>query len=167
MSNLWPVLFIIAFFAWYLSYSATRLDRLHHRVETSWANLDGLLQKRAAIAIELAQSEVSDPASAMLLMASAHQARGANFRSRSNAESGLSAALGVFLESDSEFTGAMEKELLDELRELDEKIRMAIAIHVESVTRTQLVRRKFVNRIFRLAGHAPEPVIYEFEADVL
>jgi hypothetical protein len=23
---------------WYLSFLATRLDRLHHRVETSWAN---------------------------------------------------------------------------------------------------------------------------------
>jgi hypothetical protein len=167
MSDFWPVLFIVAFFAWYLTYSATRLDRLHHRVETSWANLDGLLQKRAAIAIELARSDNSDPASAMLLMASAHQAREADFRSRSNAESGLSAALGVFLDSDSEFTSAMERELLNELRELDEKIRMAIAMHVESVTRTQFVRRKVINRLFRLAGHAPEPVIYEFEANVL
>ena len=43
------VLFVI-FALWYLSYSATRLDRLHHRVETSWANLDGLLQRRAAVA---------------------------------------------------------------------------------------------------------------------
>lgn len=167
MSNFWPILFIIAFFVWYLTYSATRLDRLHHRVETSWANLDGLLQQRAAIAIELAKSEVSDPASAMLLMASAHLARDANFRSRSSAESGLSAALGVFLESDSEFTAAIDRELLNELRDLGEKIQMAIAIHIESVTRTQLVRRKMINRIFRLAGRAPEPVIHEFEADVL
>ena len=60
-------LLIIAFFAWYLSYSATRLDRLHNRVETSWANLDGLLQRRAAIAIEIARSEISDPASSLLL----------------------------------------------------------------------------------------------------
>ena len=44
---------------------------------------------------------------------------------------------------------------------------MAIAMHVESVTRTRLVRRKLINRVFRLAGYAPQPVIYEFEADVL
>jgi len=49
------ILFVVALAAWYLSYSATRLDRLHHRVETSWANLDGLLQRRAAIAIEIAR----------------------------------------------------------------------------------------------------------------
>ena len=40
----------ILFSLWYLTFSATRLDRLHHRVETSWANLDSLLQRRAAIA---------------------------------------------------------------------------------------------------------------------
>jgi len=44
------IIFII--FLWYLSFSATRLDRLHHRVETSWANLDGLLQRRAAVALK-------------------------------------------------------------------------------------------------------------------
>ena len=54
---------------WYLSYSATRLDRLHHRVETSWANLDGLLQRRAAVALEIAKSELADPASSLLLTA--------------------------------------------------------------------------------------------------
>ena len=71
-------LLIIAFFAWYLSYLATRLDRLHNRVETSWANLDGLLQRRAAIAIEIARSEISDPASSLLLTFAAHQAREAS-----------------------------------------------------------------------------------------
>ena len=45
MSSLLILILIVAFFAWYLSYSATRLDRLHHRVETSWANLDSLLQR--------------------------------------------------------------------------------------------------------------------------
>ena len=68
------VLFVI-FAIWYLSYSATRLDRLHHRVETSWANLDGLLQRRAAVALEIAKSELADPASSLLLTAAAHQAR--------------------------------------------------------------------------------------------
>jgi len=58
MSSLLILILIVAFFAWYLSYSATRLDRLHHRVETSWANLDSLLQRRAAIAIEIARSEI-------------------------------------------------------------------------------------------------------------
>jgi hypothetical protein len=160
-------IFFIALAAWYLSYSATRLDRLHHRVETSWANLDGLLQRRAAIAIEIARSEISDPASSLLLTFAAHQAREASVRDRSQAETGLSGALGILLETAEDVSGENEKDLLRELSELTEKIRMAISMHVDAVTRTQLVRRKLINRIFRLAGTAPLPVTYEFEADIL
>ena len=145
------ILFALALAAWYLSYSATRLDRLHHRVETSWANLDGLLQRRAAIAIEIARSEISDPASAMLLTFAAHQAREASVRDRSQAETGLSGALGILLETSSHISGEIEIDLIRELGELTEKIKMAVAMHVDAVTRTQLVRKKWNNRIFRLA----------------
>jgi hypothetical protein len=63
--------------------------------------------------------------------------------------------------------GFIEKDLLRELSELTDKIRVAIALHVDAVTRTQMVRQKPVFRIFRLAGTAPLPVTYEFEVDVL
>ena len=167
MSKLVIALFLIAFFAWYLSYSATRLDRLHHRVETSWANLDGLLQRRAAIAIEIARSEISDPASSLLLTFAAHQAREASVRDRSQAETGLTGALGILIESSTSISGSIEQDLIRELKELTEKIKMAISMHVDAVTRTQMVRKKWFMRFFRLAGSAPEPVTYEFEGDVL
>ena len=160
------VLFVI-FALWYLSYSATRLDRLHHRVETSWANLDGLLQRRAAVALEIAKSDIADPASSLLLTAAAHQARDAQMKTRSQAESGLSGALGLLLNDDHLVEGVIERDLLRELSELTDKIRIAIAMHVDAVTRTQMVRAKPVFKIFRLAGGAPLPVTYEFEADVL
>ena len=161
------ILFFVALFAWYLSFLATRLDRLHHRVETSWANLDGLLQRRAAIAIEIARSEISDPASSLLLTFAAHQAREASVKDRSQAEIGLSGALGILLETSTGVHGKVEEDLLRELGELNEKIKVATSLHVESVNRTQLIRSKPIIRIFRLAGRAPLPVTYEFEADVL
>ena len=71
--------FLLLLGIWYLTFSATRLDRLHHRVETSWANLDALLQKRAAIALEIAHSDLADPASSMLLTAAAYQALSPRF----------------------------------------------------------------------------------------
>lgn len=161
------VLFVIAIFGWYLSFLATRLDRLHHRVETSWANLDSLLQRRAAIAIEIARSEISDPASSLLLTFAAHQAREASVKDRSQAETGLSGALGILLDASTAVQSLAEQDLLRELTELNEKIKVAIALHVESVNRTQLIRSKWIIRTFRLAGRAPLPVTYEFEADVL
>ena len=159
------LLFLIAL--WYLSFTATRLDRLHHRVETSWANLDVLLQKRAAVALEIAHSDIADPASSMLLTGAAYQARDADIKNRSQAESGLSGALGLLLEDSQHLATAADNILLTELSALTDKIRVAIAIHTDAVSRTQLIRGKYVVRFFRLAGTAPLPVTYEFESDVL
>ena len=152
---------------WYLSFSASRLDRLHHRVETSWATLDSLLQRRAAIALEIARSAITDPATSLLLTASAYQARSADIEDRSSAESVLSGALGMMLAERESIVAKSDQALLHELEQLSDKIKVASAIHVESVTRTQLIRSKLVFRLFRLAGTAPLPVTYEFEADAI
>lgn len=167
MNKLILIVLFIAILAWYLTFLATRLDRLHGRVETSWANLDGLLQRRAAIAIEIARSEISDPASSLLLTFAAHQAREASVRDRSQAETGLTGALGILIEGADSISSPIELDLLRELDDLTKKIKVAIAMHVEAVDRTQMVRKKFLIRLFRLAGHAPAPVVYEFEGDVL
>ena len=167
MFNWFAAAFLFLIFLWYLSFTATRLDRLHHRVETSWANLDVLLQKRAAVALEIAHSDIADPASSMLLTGAAYQARDANIENRSQAESGLSGALGLLMEDSHHLASAADNVLLTELSALTDKIRVAIAIHTDAVSRTQMVRKKFVVRVFRLAGTAPLPITYEFESDVL
>ena len=167
MTNWVLLFFVILISTWYLTFTATRLDRLHHRVETSWANLDVLLQKRAAVALEIAHSDIADPASSVLLTAAAYQARDADIQNRSQAESGLSGALGLLLEDSEHLETAADSALLTELSGLTDKVRVAIAIHTDAVARTQMVRRKFIVRLFRLAGTAPLPITYEFEADVL
>ena len=167
MSNWLLIALALLISIWYLTFTATRLDRLHHRVETSWANLDVLLQKRAAVALEIAHSDIADPASSVLLTAAAYQARDANIQNRSQAESGLSGALGLLLEDSEHLATAADSALLTELSGLTDKIRIGIAIHTDAVSRTQMVRSKFVVKLFRLAGTAPLPITYEFEADVL
>jgi hypothetical protein len=159
--------FLLLLGLWYLSFLATRLDRLHHRVETSWANLDVLLQKRAAIALEIAHSDLADPASSLLLTGAAYQARDADIKNRSMAESGLSGALGLLISDGLAHATQLEQSLLQELSALTAKIRVAISIHTDAVSSTVMVRRKLVVRTFRLAGTAPLPVTYEFESDVL
>jgi hypothetical protein len=102
-----------------------------------------------------------------LLTFAAHQARDASIRDRSQAETGLTGALGILIESSTSISGPIEQDLIRELKELTEKIKMAVSMHVDAVTRTQMVRKKWFMRFFRLAGNAPEPVTYEFEGDVL
>lgn len=167
MRTLFLVTITLLIFLWYLSFLATRLDRLHHRVETSWANLDGLLQRRAAVALEIARSDFADPASSLLLTSAAYHAREASIQERSATESALSGALALLLVDGQLHATSAEQPLLDELAALTAKIRIAIAIHTDSVSSTQMVRRKYAIRLFRLAGTAPLPVTYEFEFDAL
>jgi hypothetical protein len=164
MSYLWvPILSLLSI--WYLTFSATRLDRLHHRAETSWANLDAILQRRAALALDIAHLPNIDLASNLLLTAAAHQARDADIADRSEAESGLTQAL-LILREDTELVSEFP-EVFRELDALTERIRVAISLHIESVSAARSRREKLIYRIFRLAGHAPLPVKYSFEDDSL
>ena len=158
------IAFLILLIAWYLSFLAGRLDRLHHRVETSWEHLDALLQRRAAIALEISHSEEIDPATGMLLMAAAYQAREANIIERNEAETSLSETLRLLSkEAKNEIGGT----LLGELERVTEKIALAVTIHLEAVNSARALRSKIIFRIFRLAGHAPLPVRYSFEDDII
>lgn len=152
---------------WYLSFSASRLDRLHHRVETSWATLDSLLQKRAALAQEIVAESNLDPATAYLISTSATAARDANIIERSAAESVLSEALKLVQNAALDNSLELPSELLVELSDLTSKVKLAINIHLEAVNATRNVRSQLIIRLFRLAGKAPLPVRYAFEDDSL
>src|SRR3954462_1215919 len=93
----WPwitaLLALAIFAAWYLSFSAARLDRLHARVEGARSALDAQLVRRASVSLQLATSGLLDPATAMLLAGAAHEAREADEPEREMAESDLTKAL--------------------------------------------------------------------------
>ena len=161
------ILLVIVIIGWYLSFSASRLDRLHHRVETSWATLDSLLQQRAALAQQIVAESNLDLATAYLISTSAISARKANIIERSAAESVLSESLKLVQNSAQDNSLELPSELLVELSDITNKVKMAINIHLEAVNATRNVRSKVFIRLFRLAGKAPLPVRYEFEDDSL
>ena len=63
------VLVVLAVVLWgfYVSWRASRLDRLHNRVEAARTALDLALVRRASAASELASSGLLDPAASLLL----------------------------------------------------------------------------------------------------
>jgi hypothetical protein len=160
------VIFLLLILAWYLSFLAGRLDRLHHRVETSWEHLDALLQRRAAIALEISHLPSLDPATSLLLTASAYLAREASIIDRSDAESSLSESLKL-LQLDESRPHLGDAHLANELVEITEKIKIGITIHLEAVQSASNLRAKPLFKVFRLAGHAPLPMRYAFEDDSL
>ncbi|MGH8971467.1 MAG: hypothetical protein ACRDV1_16125, partial [Actinomycetes bacterium] len=87
------VIAVLVFAGWYLSFSASRLDRMHARVEGARSALDAQLVRRASVSLQLATSGLVDPASGLLLAQAAHEAREAGEADREMAESDLTRAL--------------------------------------------------------------------------
>ncbi len=156
-----PLLASLFIFLWYLTFTASRLDRLHHRVETSWASLDALLQQRAALALEVSHLPGIDPAVAMVLTQSAFLAGEAEISERSEAEEGLAATVALLYETE-EFH-AKNPALSERIRAVSTRIEMAMRLHREAVHTTRVQRSRWLVRLFRLAGRAPLPVVHPFE----
>jgi hypothetical protein len=165
-----PVLLL----GWYLSYSAGRLDRLHHRVESSRAALDAQLARRAAAALEVVH--VLDPATGLLLTdAAAHALAAAEEGSASVAlveevENDLTRVLQAAF-SDPDDIGALRAdpvagESLDMLGQACLRVQLARRFHNDAVAQAQRVRAKWVVRWARLAGHAASPQMIEIDDSI-
>ena len=98
------VLAVLALVLWgfYVSWRASRLDRLHNRTEATRTALDLALVRRASAAAELASSGLLDPATSLLLADAVRRARQADPAERDLAESDLTRALRATL-GDPEF----------------------------------------------------------------
>jgi hypothetical protein len=162
MTGTWVVvvvLVLLALGAW-LSWTANRLDRLHHRIDVARATLDGQLVRRSGATLELASSEVLDPPSRLLLLDAASRARGAEPDDFETAESDLSEALrAVFatpqgvaeLRSDPDVAP-----LVQELGRNCVRVELARRFHNDAVVAARALRSRRRVRWLRLAGHAAE-----------
>jgi hypothetical protein len=158
---------LAAFAAWYLSFSAARLDRLHARVEGAHSALDAQLVRRASVSLQLATSGILDPATSLLLADAAHAAREADGPEREMAESNLTKALlAAFAEPDVVPALAADpfgRELAQELAAACLRVQLARRFLNDAVRGARVVRRKWVVRSLRLAGHAPWPPTFEID----
>jgi hypothetical protein len=151
----------------YVSWRATRLDRLHVRLETARAGLDAALVRRAAVALELAASRQLDPATSLLLAAAAHEARIAEPDNREFAESDLSRALRAVIDQP-DFRRTLQTRddgaaLLEDLDAEVRKVAYARSFYNAAVTATRRARRKLLPRILPLSGRAPLPDFFEID----
>ncbi len=165
---------VLALLAWYLTFSAGRLDRLHHRVEGARSALDAQLVRRAETAVELATSGALDPAAGLLVAGAAADALEAgegqepDGQGRETAESDLSRALQLALDPDEVAAlreDAVAGALLERLRASCHRVQLARRFHNDAVTDATRVRAKPVVRWGRLAGRAGVPQTFEMDDD--
>ena len=174
-------LLVAVLLAWYLTYSAARLDRLHAKVEGSLAALDAQIVRRAEAALELGTIGLLDPATSLILVDAASESLeraserdngdllgGQSFAGREPAESNLTEARAVALSPETVDDvrmrgGETAVDVLGRLQAASLRVQLARRFHNQAVTEVQRVRRKPVVRVFRLAGRAPLPVTVEFD----
>lgn len=163
--------------AWYLSYTAARLDRLHARVEGSLASLDAQLVRRAEAAAEYAQVADLDPASALLLASAAAEslqaAEGALITEdvqevgvpdeRAQAETALTQTLALVVGAPGGGGDVTRQRLADAC----DRVELAYRFHNEAVRDVRRVRAKTIVRALHLAGrtHLPEEVAFDTRVD--
>jgi hypothetical protein len=139
----------------YASWTAGRLDRLHHRVEIARASLETELARRSALVAELAGTGILGAASSLLLLDAAHRARTASLDEREQRESALTRAINA--------TGCSVEPWADELSLAMRRVQLARRFHNDIVVSTRDLRRRRLVQWFRLAGHAAVPATIELE----
>lgn len=144
----------------YVSWTAQRLDRLHARLDAAAGALHGQLRSRADLAGVIAGSrELPAPVAAGLAAAArtaaATTALGAD---RERVESALSQAM-------TDAVVALPARDAERQAVVDAVMRAAIArrIHNDAVRDALVVRRRWIVRLFHLAGHAPRPSYFEMD----
>ncbi len=154
-------LVVLAAAGLWLSWTATRLDRMHHRIEVARETLSAQLLRRSGVTLELALSGALDPASSLVLLDAAHRARTAGPEDFETAESVLSEALRAVL-VDAEGTRALldpagppgVPQLVEELAQACAKVELARRFHNDVVVSARALRSRSRVRWLHLAGRA-------------
>ncbi len=163
------VLVVLAMVLWgfYISWRASRLDRLHNRLEAARTALDLAIVRRSSAAYELASSGLLDPATSLLLADAVRGARDAGQAERDLAESDLTQALRAvfgqpgFRKELEDMDGGAE--LIAEVEAAAQQVFIARKFYNDLAARTSDARRRPLARIFRLAGSAPPPRFFEMD----
>ncbi|WP_017575392.1 hypothetical protein [Nocardiopsis kunsanensis] len=145
----------------YLSWRITRLDRLHHRVETSWAALDAALLRRGAAVFALVAADVLDRQASRDLAGAATAARRASPDEREFLESRLSHVVRTELERSDLPVQAVSS--VEEITEAAKGVHMARTFHNDAVAETRRARRSRLVRGLYLAGHATLPEFFDMD----
>lgn len=152
------VVAVVVLFATWITWTATRLDRLHGRVDAARASLDAQLVRRAAALQALVDRSVAElgPARAGQLRAVARASLDADPTTREAAENDLSRALhGI--------PADLDADLLADLSDATRRVAFARRFYNDAVRDTVALRRGRLPRLLRLSHRRPVPAFFEID----
>jgi hypothetical protein len=149
------VLVLVAVGGW-LSWTANRLDRMHHRIDVARETLRVQLLRRSGVTLELALTDALDPASRLVLLDAAHRARTAGPDDFEAAESALSEALRAVLADARGMRVLLDQagQPVHDPAQACTKVELARRFHNDVVVSARALRSRRRVRWLHLAGRA-------------
>ncbi|MDR2373536.1 MAG: hypothetical protein LBD77_05440 [Bifidobacteriaceae bacterium] len=140
-------------------YAASRVDRMHRRVENGWASLQLQLTRRASVALALAHEQLWDPVTSMVVAEAARAALEAPPQGSEHSELSavLRAATGDAAQVAADLAVPEREPLLRELGAAWYRAVLARRFLNDAVTMTVRLRSRRLVRWLHLAGRAPLP----------
>ena len=150
--------------AGWVAFTATRLDRLHVRVDATFAALDAALVRRAAAlsrVVEVAGPDLEHD-QAVALSTSAERARTAVGGWRAHAENQVGKSVNEVAELRSQLPARVDGPV-HELSESGMRVLMARQFYNDAVRDTRALRTRRVARLLHLAGHRDLPDFFDID----
>jgi hypothetical protein len=163
----WLVLAVIlaVLVSMWVTFTLTRLDRLHARVDAAQAALDAQLVRRAAALLHAAESADSgmDASSRRRCEQVARTALAVEApEERQAAENAVGHSLAVLAES----AHPLRTDLAAELREGATRVQVSRRFYNDAVRDTRALRSRRMPRLLRLAGHRSMPQFFDIDDTV-
>lgn len=152
---------VVILVAWVLSYRASRIDRLHARIEGCWHALDAMLVRRSEALLELANAGILDPASALLLSYGVSEVLEVDDRDPEHAlrlerenELAVTATL-VFAEATGAALASVDVGMRATVEQTSRQVNVAASFYNDAVSDVIAIRDQTLTKIACLAGKAP------------
>jgi hypothetical protein len=154
------VLLAVLLTVW-ITFTLTRLDRLHARVDAAQAALDAQLVRRAAALLHVAESSdglLQDSERARLERVS-QEALSTTLDDRETAENAVGRSI---LELAGQHAD-LPRTAVDELHEAGTRVLIARRFYNDAVRDTRALRGRRMPRLLRLAGHRDMPQFFDID----
>jgi hypothetical protein len=152
---------VVVLLAWVLSYRASRIDRLHARIEGCWHALDAMLVRRSEALLELANSGTLDPSSSLLLSYAVSDVLDVEDSSpdhtvRVGRENELAATASLLLaEASPRALAAIDAGMRGTVERAVRQVTVAASFYNDAVSDVIAIRDQVVTKVACLAGKAP------------
>jgi hypothetical protein len=149
----------------WVTFTLTRLDRLHARVDAAWAALDAQLVRRAAALLHVAEAPESgaDPQQRVGFEAVARAAMDLESPERRQT---VENAVGRSVAEIAEAPHSIAEPALAEVREAAARVLVARRFYNDAVRDTRALRARRMPRLLRLAGHVELPQFFDIDDTV-